>query len=179
MQATFQTRANLTELQAGAFDSWGALHGRIERRLFAAYCGGDRSTKSIDSLKSATCVRHGITARQFNAISALLKGKIASKVEVDKLALADVKSNIKHVTASLKRLAKKRGELGARQGKAWAGKTLRLARLKRREKALSSGHVSLCFGSRKLFREQFNLKANKFDGPSSIRVEPNIDNRRS
>jgi len=157
MQATFQTRPDLPEPVAALFDRWGELYGQIERKLFAEYCASGYSAEAINKLKPTICAKFGITARQFNAIWALLKGKIRSKQEVDKLALADVRSDLKGVRASLRRLDKQKTPLNAKQRRVREGKKRRLTRLERRERELSSGHVKLCFGSRKLFRRQFQL----------------------
>jgi IS605 OrfB family transposase len=61
-------------------------------------------------------------------------------------------------------MGKLEGPLDARQRRAWAGKKRRLARLEARERELATGRVALCFGSRKLFRAQFDLAANGYDG---------------
>lgn len=162
MQSTFQTRPTLALSIEALFDRWGELHGHIERKLFAAYCASGYNTAAIDRLKPSVCASYGITARQFNAIWGLLKGKIRSKQEVDKLALADVRAGLKSVRAQLKRLDRQKYPLTPSQRKQREGKKRKLARLERRERELTSGHVKLCFGSRKLFRAQFQLEENKY-----------------
>lgn len=162
MQATFQTRPVLAEPVEHLLDRFGALYGRLERKLFATYCANDGETKKVDALKASVCAEYGITARQFNAVWTMLKGKISSKVEVDKLALAEIRADLKALRAALRKLEKQKTPLTAKQRRAWSGKTRRLARLERRELELSSGKVPLCFGSRNLFRAQFELAANGF-----------------
>ncbi len=156
MQATFQTRLRTELAEDALLDRWGELYARVQHHLFAAYSKtGD--VKTLDQLKSEMCARHGITARHFNAVSVSLKGKIASRQAVDKVALSNVKVALASVRMTLTRLERQKTPLDSLQRQVWAGKKRRLARLKARAKALSSGHVALCFGSRKLFRAQFDL----------------------
>lgn len=162
MQASFQTRLHASPQEAELLARFGELYARVEHELFAAFCRtGD--IRALDKMKAALCSKHCITARQFNAVSTLLKGKFASKREVAKAALAQVKEDLKGVERSLSRLLKKKTPLTALQRRSWAGKKRRLARLERRKRELSSGHVSLCFGSRKLFLAQFDLAGNGFE----------------
>lgn len=83
--------------------------------------------ETVNKLKPQVCAKHGITSRQFNAIWALLKGKIRSKQEVDKLALADVRASLKSVRASLRRFDRQKKPLTAKQRRAREGKKRRLA----------------------------------------------------
>lgn len=163
MQSTFQTRLELSQSTKALLDRWGEMYGHVERKLFATYCASNCSTAAIDKLKPRICAQYGLTARQFNAIWALLKGKIRSKQEVDKLALADVRADLKAVRASLKRLNEQKAPLSPKQRQQRENKKRRLARLERRERELSSGRVQLCFGSRRLFRAQFALTENGYE----------------
>jgi IS605 OrfB family transposase len=156
MQATFQTRLRVGSEECTVLDRWGELYARVQHQLFAAYSKtGD--VKTLDQLKSEMCGRHGITARHFNAVSVSLKGKIASRQAVDKAALADVKVALASVRKTLTRLERQKTPLDALQRRVWVGKKRRLARLEARARMLSSGRAALCFGSRKLFRAQFDL----------------------
>ncbi len=161
MQATFQTRVALSREDHTRLDRWGALYARVEHELFAEF-SKTGEPRTLDQMKTTMCTRHRITARHYNAVSALLKGKIASRQAVAKTALAEVREDLKVVRKSLERLRKLKAPLDARQRRVWAGKKRRLARLEARERQLDSGHVSLCFGSRKLFRAQFDLEANGY-----------------
>ena len=162
MQATFQARPVLSPTTEQVLDQFGLLYGRAERKLFAAAAAVGLETKKVEAMKPAFCAKLGITARQFNALWRMLKGKISSKVEVDKLALAEVRAGLKAVRATLKKFDRQKDPLSSLQRKARLGKLRRLARLERKERELTNGKVMLCFGSRKLFRAQFALEANGF-----------------
>ena len=161
MQATFLTRLALSREDHTRFDRWGALYARVEHELFVEF-SKTGEPRTLDQMKTTMCTHHRITARHFNAVSALLKGKIASRQAVDKTALAEVREDLRAVRKSLERLRKLNAPLDALQRRAWSGKKRRLARLEARERELSSGRVSLCFGSRKLFRAQFDLETAGF-----------------
>ena len=74
---TYQARLTLTPEQSAKLDGYAALYGLVERTLFARLAAGD----SLTALKRELIRRFGITARQFNAISATLRGKIQSVQE--------------------------------------------------------------------------------------------------
>ncbi|MES1265178.1 MAG: hypothetical protein ABUU24_05935, partial [Variovorax sp.] len=161
MQASFQTRLRTCLEEDAVLDRWGALYGQVQHQLFAAYSKtGD--VKTLDKIKSEMCARHGITARHFNAVSVSLKGKIASREAVDKAALAEVKVALASVRKTLTALERQKTPLDATQRRVWAGKKRRLARLEAKAKDLSAERVALCFGSRKLFRAQFDLAGNGY-----------------
>src|SRR3954468_8903243 len=71
---TYQTRITMTREATCVLDAYAALHGRVERSLFAQWSAGHQ----ISKLKPAIQSRFGITARQFNAIRVGLEGKISS-----------------------------------------------------------------------------------------------------
>jgi hypothetical protein len=157
MQTTLQTRAELSASATQAFDAFGALYGRLERSLFATYCAGGYDTKAVDKLKPQFCETFNITARHFNACWNLLKGKIASRVEVDKQAISDVARALKSTRASITKLLKQKKAHTPLQRRALDGKRRRLAVLEAKFNRLSDGKVRLCFGSKKLFRAQYDL----------------------
>lgn len=64
MQATFQTRPVVPKAYEPFLAEWGALYGRIERKLFAAYCAAGNDAKAVERSKPQVCAREGITARQ-------------------------------------------------------------------------------------------------------------------
>ncbi|QHE87149.1 transposase [Hydrogenophaga sp. BPS33] len=161
MQATFQTRVQLGGHDMAVLNRFAGLYALVEHELFAAY-SRTGEVRAMDKLKSTICAKHRITARQFNAVSVFLKGKISSRQEVNKSALAQVREDLKAVRRSLAKLLKCAGPLDATQRRSWAAKKRRLARLEAKELELSTGRVALCFGSRKLFRAQFDLAASGF-----------------
>jgi hypothetical protein len=160
-----------------ALNDMGALYGRIKRSLYKDCI---RFGLKAISFKNQYLVKHGITARQFNAIRYDLDGNISSAVEVLKLRVADLEDKIKSVKKWLKsREARIRGiqedrevsssdrgrqihnirfSIHHKKRKLYALE-LKLASLK---DDLKQGRVRLCFGSRSLFRKQFSLNENDY-----------------
>jgi hypothetical protein len=136
MQTTLQTRAYLSASATQAFDACGALYGRLERSMFAAYCANGYDTKVVDKLKPKFCEEFCITARQFNSCWALLQGKIASRMEGDQLALSDVKAKLKGTRASVTKLLKQKKAHTPLQCRSLDGKRRRLAFLEAKFKRL-------------------------------------------
>jgi IS605 OrfB family transposase len=154
MQRTYETRLPSAPERNAILDAYAELYGRAERTLFARLRAGDR----IATLKSVFMVRFGLTARQFNALAATVQGKVAS-----------VRNRRPQLMATLeRRLARAHTVLSkfSRETNQYHQKRRRVEILTRRLAALrtddAAGCVRLCFGSRKLFRAQFALKANGY-----------------
>jgi IS605 OrfB family transposase len=154
---TYQTRITMTREATCVLDAYAALHGRVERSLFAQWSAGHQ----ISKLKPAIQSRFGITARQFNAIRVGLEGKISSIKERRPDLIAEGGSRVKRAEKVIRRLEK-----DAPGSNKLHQKRRRLQTLRHRVEALTSEHqrgaVHLCFGSRKLFRAQFDLQANGY-----------------
>ncbi len=139
-----------------ALAAYAGLYGQVERRLFADVAAG----RSATSLKSVYLGRYGIPARMFNAVRVLLEGKLASVREQQKLQLGSVRRGIDRA----KQQAFKAAEWG-RRGQAHH-KRRRLANLRYRlaglEADITAGRVRLCFGSKRLWRKQYDLGANGY-----------------
>lgn len=77
-QRTYQSRIAPLPEEDNLLEAYAGLFSKAERTLFAKLqSGGD-----VVSLKRQFLPRFGITARQFNAMSAELKGKIDSIKEL-------------------------------------------------------------------------------------------------
>lgn len=155
---TYQTRPVLNPVQHGLLCDWSALHGQAERSLFAALRAG---TQTLNELKHDFQKRFGITARQFNAIRIGLQGKIAAIKERRPELISEAQTRItraEKVITKLKVTAPGSNKLHQKKRRL---KTLegRLANMQADHKA---GTVRMCFGSKKLFRAQFNLDANGY-----------------
>ena len=159
--ATYQTRiADYGESTPAdgeaALSAYAALYGKVERKLFAKVSAGHTS----GSLKGEFISDHRIPARMFNAVRVSLDGKIAAVQEGQKLRLDDLRRSIKRAEKVLARLVKERKVQEVHQ------KRRRLTNLKSKLAALqadiAAGRVRLCFGSKRLWRKQHNLKANGY-----------------
>ena len=139
-----------------ALSAYAALYGKVQRKLFAAVAAGE----SAVSQKSAYIEKHGIPARLFNAVRIMLDGKVSA---VRESQLVQLDSLRRRIARAEKQVVK------AEQLCRWRqvhGKRRRLANLKFRlsglEADLAAGRVRLCFGSKKLWRKQYDLKANGY-----------------
>ena len=128
----------------------------MQRKLFAAVAAGE----SAVSQKSAYIEKHGIPARLFNAVRITLDGKVSAVRELQRLRQDSLR---RRIARAEKQVVK------AEQLCRWRqvhGKRRRLANLKFRlsglEADLAAGRVRLCFGSKKLWRKQYDLKANGY-----------------
>lgn len=154
---SYQTRLALSSAQGSVLDAYADLHGRAERTLFAALRAGN----PVNDLKRAFLPRFGLTARQFNALRVGLEGKIASIKERRPELIAEAKSRIKKAESVMTKLsARAPGTNKLHQ------KKRRMATLKARCAAMdadqASGTVRLCFGSKRLFRAQYDLAVNGY-----------------
>ena len=128
-----------------------ALFSRLERRLFVAlYARGEKLTEA----KRRFLSEHRITARQFNSIHQQLSAKVDAWREGRKLNLATVQKQLVKTQAAINR-AKSAFVVHHRKRRV---QVLR-ERQARIERELAARVPSLCFGSRKRFRAQFELKA--------------------
>ena len=139
-----------------ALSAYAALYGKVQRKLFAAVAAGE----SAVSQKSAYIEKHGIPARLFNAVRITLDGKVSA---VRESQLVQLDSLRRRIARAEKQVVK------AEQLCQWRqvhGKRRRLVNLKFRlsglEADLAAGRVRLCFGSKKLWRKQYDLKANGY-----------------
>ena len=128
----------------------------MQRKLFADVAAG----RSPGSLKRVYLERYGIPARMFNGVRVSLEGKVASVMEQQKRRGDDLRRRI----ARAERQISDASEHGR-----WDQvhpKKRRLANLRSRLAALESDiagdKVRLCFGSRRLWRKQHDLKANGY-----------------
>ena len=139
-----------------ALSAYAGLYGRVERKLFAAVSAG----RPARSLKREYLRRYRIPARMFNGVRVSLEGKIASVREQQKLRLDGLRGQIGRAEKQIG-LAEEQGRLVQAHHK-----RRRLANLQSRLSALeadmSDGRVRLCFGSRKLWHKQHNLKSNGY-----------------
>jgi len=132
------------------------LHGHVERRLFAAGAAGEPFT----ALKRGYLARHGISSRLFNSVKVSLEGKVKAVQATQKLRIDDLKGRLAKAEKTLAKLEKK-GLWFQVHHKRRRLETLR-HRLRVLEVDRQAGLVRLCFGSRRLWRKQYDLEANRY-----------------
>lgn len=154
---TYQTRLQLDQDANDLLDGYAKLMSRIERALFAEIMAGNEANR----LKSSYLTRFAITARQFNACSVQVEGKIDSIKELREMQIKDLSSTICDLEKKITQLQRKK-----RNAYLVHQKKRRLQNFKFRLQKLiddkQSNRVPLCFGSKKLFRAQFNLAVNGY-----------------
>jgi IS605 OrfB family transposase len=152
---TFETRINTPAVVDEALHSFSCLFAHIKHRLFADIASGKRP----EELKNDYLLCYEITARQFNALRVQVEGKIASIKKLRPIQIVEAKERIASLFAKIQKLQ-------AADPKIIHQKKRRLKQLEDRLEQLieddKNGTVRLCFGSRKLFRKQFELQKNGY-----------------
>jgi IS605 OrfB family transposase len=154
---TYQARIIGTPELEEHFSKYADLYGQVERKLFSAMQSGVDAGK----LKSPFLKKYGITARQFNAVSIGLKGKITSIIKSRPALISNIEGKIKKAEKVITKLEKK------------CPHSNKIHQKKRRFAILKTGLVKMqidhkdgkariCFGSKKLFQAQFNLEDNGY-----------------
>jgi len=147
MISTFEQRLDLSpsgDLSAFLAD-YGALYGRLLRKLYAARCAG----RSRNALKRDFCARYRIPARLFNALWVDLQGRIDAR-----------KENLKQHRELLQRriAAQKRKRNQCNKEPERKGGARRLSALQHRlvgvQAQLKRKLPPLCFGSGALLRQR-------------------------
>ena len=149
-----------------ALDATAALLSRAERCLWAETAKGRKAT----DCKNEFLRRFGITARQFNAIAASVKGKSSSLREIAKLRLRDLDARIKATLKTISKLEKRKAPAAKLHQK-----KRRLGILRDRQAVIRAerkrASPSLCFGSAKLFNAQHHLDANGYASAEDWRAD--------
>ena len=159
--ATYQSRisgySGLGRLAGdAALDAYARLYGHVQRKLFADVAAG----KGAASLKAEYQRRHGIPARMFNAVRISLDGKVASVTDQQKLQVESLVRRIARAVGEIEK-ARERGRADQVHHKKRRLESLRY-RLGRLEADIAAERVRLCFGSKRLWHRQHDLKANGY-----------------
>ena len=156
MKATYQTRIETDSATADALSAYARLYGHVERRLFAAGAAGEPFT----ALKRGYLVQHGISSRLFNSVKVALEGKVKAVQATRKVRIDDLKRRLAKAEKTLAKLEKKGLWIQVHR------KGRRLETLRHRLRVLEldrrAGLIRLCFGSRRLWRKQYDLEANGY-----------------
>lgn len=152
--STYHGRLVLTPDQEAFLAGYAGHYNHVERLL---YTDMQRTGKKAATFKNDYLVRFGITARQFNAIARNLEGKIASVLELLPLQKLDFQAKI----AKAKKVILKIKDAGKRHQKKRRLHILE-TRLVAVDQQITSKEPRICFGSRKLFMQQYELEANGY-----------------
>jgi IS605 OrfB family transposase len=164
---TYQTRIVVDASVSQALDGYAALYGTVERRLFAAL---HKPNARLIDLKREFLPQFGITARQFNAIRTGLEGKIASIKARRPELIQDLQVRIRKAARTVTKLSQwpsQANKLHEKKRRLHILQT-KLAAMQAEQKADT---VRLCFGSKKLFRAQFDLESNGYQDLDAWRLD--------
>ena len=139
-----------------ALAAYAELYGRVERKLFAGVAAG----RSPASLKSVYLQRYGIPARMFNAVRVSLEGRMSSVRETMALRRDSLQRRIARAEREIGKAVMRGRRDQVHQ------KRRRLANLKSTLAGVQAdsvaGRVRLCFGSKRLWRKQYQLERNGY-----------------
>ena len=150
---SYQTRLKSLDSSAEILDAFGTLYGSMERHLFCDLI----DKKNINTLKSSYINKFGVTARCFNGCLRLLQGKIESIRQSRIGQIENLKNRIKVLTKKIPRI--KKHFVKHQKNRSLNHLIYRLDKLETEKK---EGAVSLCFGGKKLYHAQYNLKENNY-----------------
>ena len=155
---SFHTRIDLDSAALDAFGAFAAVFGKCQRKMFAGYIKG----ANLEKIQPVLAQEFGLMARHVKGAAFDLKGKIASRMAVNREQLKGLKVRVRNAEIKLGKLQKKATRTPKDEGLAAFLKE-RLRALAAQSIRLESGHLSICFGSRKLFQAQFDLAANGYN----------------
>ncbi len=150
---TYQARIPPVPREDKFLLAYSTLFSKAERTLFARLSAGGDTVE----LKREFQPLFGISARQFNAMSAELTGKIKS---IKERRIGLIKEAEQRITRA-KKVLKKIADPTKRHNKRRRIETLQ-TRLTAMKADHEAGKVRLCFGSKKLFNAQFHLEGNGY-----------------
>ena len=162
---TYQTRYKTTQENLEILTQYAFVMSSVERKIFAKIMSG----KDLNDLKREYISKYQITARQFNSCKIQTQGKIKSYKEKREEDIALLKAKIvkldKYITKKSKQIKKLK-----ESKKSWLFKLhnmkRRLFNLRKKYENLikekKENKIKICFGSKKLFRSQFNLEENGY-----------------
>lgn len=168
---------NLTSNQLSQLDSFVSLYNKISHKLYVDLFIKKLSIKDLCPLYQA---KYSISKRHFDSIRKTLEGKVSSILSLNKNYIIDTKDKIKSLEKDLSKQTKtynsykdkiiKNGKLNLIEHnlknnlntkiKYNQQRLLKLNfKLKELEEIKNTGNVRLCFGSNKLFRQQFLINS--------------------
>lgn len=167
MQTTFEAALTNNDFELSVLHAHAEELSRLERKLFV-----DIYVRKEDrnALKRTYIAEHGITGRQFNAMRVNVDGKVKAWEECEKRVIDTLRGKRKAAEKKVKKLQSDRGKAHSKSRKkslafAIHQKKRKIGNLKARiekHKARLAGVPSICFGSRELFSEQFELAKNGY-----------------
>ena len=152
---TYQTL--LPENTYPFLEEMSGLYSGIKRDMHVALMHG----KSISVVEKTLSTKWKVDSTTVRNVYHDLKGNLSGIRELRKTQVKNLKSTIKCISSAIKkRLSKK--QVTQKDRFIIHQKKRRLAIKQQKLKALQGSPISLCFGTKKLFKAQFNLEVNGY-----------------
>ena len=145
-------------------DSMAQLYSQLEREMHVCLMRGEKIGVIEKSLQSKYQVDSTTTRNVYHN----LKGKHSGIKELQKTQIKDLKSTINGLNKAIAKWSKrsqeklKKKQSNHKERFIIHQKKRRLAIKKQKLEKLQTGNISLCFGSKKLFKAEVNLEANGY-----------------
>ena len=146
-------------------DSMATLYSTIEKDMHVALLRGEKIGKVEKTLQN----KYRVDSTTVRNVYHNLKGKHSSIKELRKTQAKDLKSSISSIKQSIKTQVKrykanlKKGQSTHKQRFIIHQKKRRLAALQQKLEKLQNSNRTLCFGTKRLFKAQYNLEANHYN----------------
>lgn len=179
---TISTRLETKSGLAGYLDKFSTEYGKLRRKMFYDINKGVLKTQTLSTYISGFMLRNGILKRTANSIRYDIMGKTKALLALKKTQLKELKYCIKNKEQRLNELRKVITELKpkVRDNKA-TEKQLQKYRnarishyylcnkinfmyqkLEKLQNDIAENCVQICFGGKKLYKKQYNLKENGY-----------------
>jgi IS605 OrfB family transposase len=152
---TYQTL--LPENIYSFLDTMSELYSAVEKDMHVALIRGD----SIAVIEKSLQVKYQVDSTTTRNVYHNLKGKHQGIKELRKTQVKDLKSTIKSIQSAIKKHSEKK-QLTQKDRFIIHQKKRRLVIKQQKLDNWLNGCLSLCFGTKKLFKAQFNIEANGY-----------------
>ena len=146
-------------------DSMAILYSQLEREMHVALLSG----KKISAIEKSLQSKYQVDSTTVRNVYHNLKGKHSGINELKKTQIKDLKSTISSIKQSIRASEKryktylKKGQSTQKQRFIIHQKKRRLAIKEHKLEKLKSPNISLCFGTKKLFKAQYNKDTNNYN----------------
>jgi len=165
---TAQTRLHVLAKDVAFLKAYAGYMSMVERRLFARMFKGEK----LSQIKKSFLPQYQITARQFNGIRVSVEGKIKSRKECQVNQRDQLKESISSKKKWLKSKGKQLPKMPCPQKRQKLAFSIHHKKRKLHQQEIrldtlveeiKNGVVKICFGTKKLFKKQFNLVENEYN----------------
>ena len=138
-------------------DKMSEIYSAVEKDMHVALMQGE----AIATVEKSLQTKYQVDSTTTRNVYHNLKGKHQGIKELRKTHLLDLKSTIKSISSAIKKRLKKK-VITQKDRLIIHQKKRRLSIKQHKLKVLQKKPISLCFGTKKLFKSQFNLEANGY-----------------